>query len=135
MSQSPLILVVDDSREISKVIKVHLEADGYRVIIASSALECVRVARKERPALIILDIMMPGMDGATAAGVMHEEKELKAIPVVFLSALPEDEIQEKVRETGVAGYVAKPFRKQDLLEVVGRCVKSGKLDKFDSSGS
>ena len=67
---------------------------------------------------------MPGMDGATAAGVMREERELKSIPVVLLSALPEDEIQEKVRESGANGYVAKPFRKDVLLEVVGRFVKN-----------
>ena len=128
MSQSPLILVVDDSREAAKAVKVHLDAAGYRVILAANALECVRMARQERPELILLDILMPGMDGATAAGVMREERELKSIPVVLLSALPEDEIQEKVRESGAQGYVAKPFTKDALLEMVSRFSKKGGAD-------
>ena len=134
MSESPLILVVDDSREVARAVKLHLESDGYRVMIASNALEGVGMARKERPALILLDILMPGMDGATAAGVMHEEVELHSIPVVLLSALPEEEIREKVQESGATGYVVKPFKKDDLLEVVHRYAKGGEADPLNPLG-
>ncbi len=128
MNQHPLVLVVDDSREVAMSIKVLLEAADFRVAIASNALECVRLARTERPAVILLDILMPGMDGATVAGVMHDTTELQRIPVVLLSALPEDQIQEKVRESGAEGYVAKPFRKEGLLEMVRRFATGGKAD-------
>ena len=120
MGPAPAILVCDDSRPILQAVEMILKLAGYRVVTASTALEAVGLARQEHPAVILMDVMMPGLGGDFAAGVLHEEPELAGIPVVLLSALPEDELRERVKTTGAAGYITKPFRKHDLLTCVRR---------------
>jgi CheY-like chemotaxis protein len=85
-------------------------------------LDCVAVARRDTPDLIIMDIMMPGMDGATASGLMKDVPEIEGVPVVLLSAMPEDQVKVRAEDAGVAGYLLKPYRKDVLLEVVRRCI-------------
>jgi len=119
---SPLILVCDDTRPIAASLVHMLQAAGYRAQAVHGAMECVNAARKEAPALILMDIMMPGMDGATASELMRETPQLQGIPVVMLSAMSEEQVREKAREAGAVDYLCKPFRKDGLLEVVRRWV-------------
>lgn len=114
----PLILVCDDTANIAGIISLHLQADGYRVALTSTALEAFSLARKEPPALILMDVMMPGMDGAMASELMHNAPGLEGVPVVLVSAMPEDELRNRVQECGVQGHLAKPFTKQTLLDTV-----------------
>jgi CheY-like chemotaxis protein len=117
---APLILVCDDTRNIAQSIAVMLQAEGYRASVASSALEAVGLARKERPSLILMDIMMPGMDGAMASEAMHDLEELRGVPIILLSAIPEDELRARAEECGAQGFLTKPFTKATLLEAVRR---------------
>lgn len=126
MDPAPAILVCDDSRPILQAVSLILKLAGYRVLAASTALEALGLARQERPAVVLMDLMMPGLDGSFAATVLHDEPSLAGIPVVLLSALPEDELREHVESSGAQGYITKPFRKADLLQCVGRWARPAK---------
>ena len=114
----PLVLVCDDTANIANIISLQLQAEGYNVLLTTTALEAFSLARKEAPALILMDVMMPGMDGAMASELMHDAPGLEGVPVVLISAMPEDELRERAQACGVQGYLAKPFTKQTLLDTV-----------------
>ena len=114
----PLILVCDDTANIAQLISYHLQAEGYKVHLTSTALEAFSLARKEPPSLILMDVMMPGMDGAMASELMHDAPGLGGVPVVLVSAMPEDELRDRAQACGVQGYLTKPFTKQTLLDTV-----------------
>jgi CheY-like chemotaxis protein len=120
MESKPFVLVCDDSRAIRESLVVILKHAGYRAAGVDSALDCVAMARKNPPDMIIMDIMMPGMDGATASGLMKDVPEIAGVPVVLLSAMPEDQVKIKAEDAGAAGYLLKPYRKDVLLDCVGR---------------
>jgi CheY-like chemotaxis protein len=122
MSDAPLVLVCDDTRPIAASIVLLLQSAGYRAQPSGDALDAVSIARKDRPALILMDIMMPGLDGATASELMREYPELEGIPIVLLSAMPEEEVRTRAQACGAVGYLLKPFRKGGLLETVRRWV-------------
>lgn len=130
MESKPFVLVCDDNLIISNSLVYMLERAGYRAQAVNAALDCVAIARKDTPALIIMDIMMPGMDGATASGLMKDVPEIEGVPVVLLSAMPEDHVKVCAEDAGAAGYLLKPYRKDVLLEVVRRCIQeSGALQR------
>jgi CheY-like chemotaxis protein len=118
MNDMPLILVVDDDPRIATAIGLALRGSGLRVLTAPDALEGVSLARTTRPSAILMDIMMPGMDGSVAAALMKDCEELRDIPILLVSALPEEELRSRAAEVGAAGWVAKPFRKVDLLRAL-----------------
>jgi CheY-like chemotaxis protein len=120
MSQSPLILVCDDTKPIAASLVFMLQNAGYRAQAASDALECVGLARRQRPDLIIMDIMMPGMDGAMATELMAQYPELEGIPVILLSAMPEEEVRAKAHDAGAVDFILKPWKKDSLLATVRR---------------
>ena len=120
MNQPPLILVCDDTKNIAQSIVYLLQGAGYRAQWAAAALECVHMARKDQPCLILMDIMMPGMDGAMASELMGQYPELSGIPVVLLSAMPEDEVRAKAHDAGAVDFLCKPFKKDTLLGTVRR---------------
>ena len=118
MSAAPKILVCDDTASVGRAVVVLLGTAGYRAQAAASALECVSLARAERPALILMDVMMPGMDGAFAAGIFRDEPELEGIPIVLFSAMPPDELAAAAAEVGAVGWLAKPFKRDELVALV-----------------
>lgn len=122
MSIKPFVLVCDDNEAIGKSIVFFLQRAGYNAQTVDSALDCLAVARQTPPDLIIMDIMMPGMDGAMASGLMRELPGIAEIPIVFLSAMSEEQVKVRALDAGAADYLLKPFRKDLLLEVVRRCV-------------
>jgi len=120
MDRTPFILICDDNRVIGKSIALLLEPAGYRCVAVSTALDCVAVARRTPPDLILMDIMMPGMDGATASELMRDVPGLDRVPVVFVSAMTEDDVRRRTIDAEAADYLLKPFTKLRLLEVVRR---------------
>jgi CheY-like chemotaxis protein len=122
MNQTPLILVCDDAKPIGQTMVRFLKAAGYRAKWAPNALDCVGQARHERPALILMDIMMPGMDGAMVSEIMNQYPELSGIPVILVSAMPEEQVRAKAHDSGAVDYVCKPFKKDTLLSSVRRWV-------------
>jgi CheY-like chemotaxis protein len=118
MNEIPLILVVDDDPRIATAIGLALRSSGLRVLTAPEALEAVSIARTAHPSAILMDVMMPGMEGSVAAALMKDSEELRDIPIILVSALPEEELRSRAAEVGAAGYVSKPFRKVDLLRAL-----------------
>lgn len=112
------ILIADDDPIIIKLLQVNLEMEGYDVVTAHDGQDAVEKAGKEQPDLVILDIMMPRMDGWAARQALLAIPELKAIPVIFLSARAQQADLRKGYEADVAEYITKPFDPVDLLEVV-----------------
>ena len=103
-------LVVDDEEDVRFVAQMSLgRVGGMEVIVASSGEEGVARARSERPDFILLDMMMPGMDGAATFRALRLESDTAAIPVVFLTAKAMTSEVERLKELGAKGVVLKPF--------------------------
>ena len=109
------ILVIDDDEAINELIKVNLELAFYKVITALDGNKGYALAKQELPDLIILDVMMPEVDGYTVAKRIRENEETKDIPIIMLTAL--NMLQNKVQgfNIGVDDYLCKPFEMEELL--------------------
>jgi two-component system, OmpR family, response regulator VicR len=114
------IMVVDDDPSIRKFVQVNLEARGYEVLTASDGEDAIKVAEKENPQLIILDIVMPEMDGFT---VCRKIREWSSIPIVMLSAREGENDKEKCAACGADDYLTKPFILRELLDMVKTLLK------------
>ena len=112
------ILIADDDPVILRLIQVNLELEGYEVLTANNGQEAVDVATTEHPDLVILDIMMPRLDGYQACEQLKSTDSTREIPVIFLSAKAQQGDIDKGRSFGVAAYLTKPFDPTELLEVV-----------------
>ena len=108
------ILVVDDEELLVKGIRFNLQNDGYEVICGSNGLEAVALARENNPDLIILDVMMPEMDGLTACSTI---REFSQVPIILLTAKAEDMDKLIGFDHGADDYITKPF---NILEVKAR---------------
>jgi DNA-binding response OmpR family regulator len=111
-TMSKTILVVDDEPEIVRFVRAYLEDAGYRVVIASEGQEALFVARHEKPDLVILDLMMPGMDGWDFIRRYRQERDT---PIVVLTARVEESDQVQGLELGADDYVTKPFSPRSLV--------------------
>lgn len=120
------ILVVDDDIAINELIKVNLELNGYSVLQAYDGLEGFAIAKQEQPALIILDIMMPDIDGYTVAQRVRMNNELADVPILMLTAL--SQLKDKVKgfDIGVDDYLVKPFEMDELIVRVRALLKRSK---------
>ena len=114
------VLICDDDPVILRLIQVNLELEGYEVLLAHDGEKAIEVAQAGRPDLIILDIMMPRLDGYQTCERLKADDSTKEIPVVFLSAKAQQSDIEKGRTFGVSEYVTKPFDPNDLVDVVER---------------
>jgi CheY-like chemotaxis protein len=113
---APLVLLVDDERAIRTICRVNLEGDGLAVDEAADGGEALEAVKRERPSLVLLDVMMPGVDGWKVAEQLAADEETQDIPVVFLSARAAHEDRLRAQELGAVGYVVKPF---DPVELAG----------------
>jgi CheY-like chemotaxis protein len=116
------ILICDDDPVILRLLQVNLELEGYDVLQAHHGEEALEIAGAEHPDLIILDIMMPRLDGYQTAERLKADDATKEIPIVFVSAKAQQSDIDKGKSYGVAEYLTKPFDPTDLLEIVERLV-------------
>jgi DNA-binding response OmpR family regulator len=117
------VLVVDDDPVIQKLLQVNFELEGYKVITASDGVEGLARARADHPDAIILDIMMPRMNGLDVARALKADVETEAIPVLLLSAKAQASDVAVGMEIGADDYITKPFDPAELLERVGELLK------------
>ena len=108
------ILVVDDEALLVKGIRFNLQSEGYEVVTGSDGLEAVRLVKEEQPDLVILDVMMPNMDGMTACGKIREFSD---VPIILLTAKTDDMDKLMGFDHGADDYITKPF---NILEVKAR---------------
>ena len=111
----PTILIVDDNPNNIKVLAIILKQFNYKIVIAADGVGAVEMVDRVRPDLILLDIMMPVMDGYEACRIIKSKKENVNVPVLFLSALDEKESIVEGFEAGGVDYITKPFNKEELF--------------------
>ena len=114
----PKILVVDDDRVIQQLIEVNLELEGYEVVKASNGEEALAMFASERPDLVILDVMMPKLNGKDVCRKLKSDPETAKTPIIFLSARAQEIDVEAGLELGADAYVTKPFDPSTLLDTV-----------------
>lgn len=107
-----LFLVVDDEQRITTMLRMNLEAEGIRVLTAGTGREALDVIREEMPDLVILDVMMPNMDGYET---LRRLRTASTVPVIMLTAMNNEADRIRGLELGADDYVAKPFSYQELL--------------------
>ena len=119
------ILIADDEENVRRVV-VKMLGDEYVVLEATNGWEAVDTANGQKPDLILMDIMMPKMDGYLACSKIKADQATRHIPIVMLTAVGQ-ELNKKLAHTmGAEGYITKPFAQQDLLDAIYRLVKSAK---------
>jgi two-component system alkaline phosphatase synthesis response regulator PhoP len=128
------ILLVDDEPDILEIISYNLSSEGYQVITAENGVEAVKLAKKQLPQLIILDVMMPEMDGIEACEKMRQMPELSNAVITFLTARGEDYSQLAGFEAGADDYITKPIKPKVLLSKVKALLRRFKepSDEADS---
>jgi two-component system response regulator MtrA len=109
---------VDDEPSIRAICRVNLEGDGLSVLEAKDGVEALEEVRRQRPSLVLLDVMMPGVDGWAVAEQLAADSVTRDIPVVFLSARASHEDRLRAQQLGAVGYVVKPFDPVELAGIV-----------------
>ena len=118
-SRTGRILVVDDQPANLRVVGALLERNGYAVASASNGPDALSAARSAPPDLVLLDMMMPGMDGFELLAALKEEPGMRLVPAIFLTAAQDRELLLRAFEAGAVDYVTKPFIPEELLARVG----------------
>jgi len=118
------ILVVDDEQDIVTIIGKVLKKSGYEVITANEGLECIDKVSEELPDLILLDNIMPNMDGPTVLSKLKASKKTADIPVIMVTALADQEHITGAQKGGAVEYIIKPFDYTVLLEIIAQVLKS-----------
>lgn len=114
------ILVIDDEEYIVRMLELKLKEDGFECISCTTTQDGIKIAREQKPNLIIMDIMMPNINGLEATKILKEDGKTKSIPIIILSAKSMEEDQEKARELGADGFISKPILPQKLLDKIHR---------------
>jgi len=114
------ILVVDDEKELTSLVSLHMKMAGYEVLIASTGEKALDISREEKPDLIILDLMLPKIDGWEVCKQLRQDVATQDIPVIMLTARTQTEDKLKGFEAGVDDYVTKPFSPRELVARVKR---------------
>jgi DNA-binding response OmpR family regulator len=117
------VLVIDDEEYIQHILNFSFAAEGYEVLTASDGEEGVSKARDEKPDVIVMDIMMPKMDGYEACKKLKSDPETKDIPVILLTAKGREADRKLGSEAGADDYVVKPFSPGRLIERVAGIMK------------
>ena len=117
------ILIVDDEPDILEFMQYNLEKEGFEVFLASSGKQAIEVAKHELPDLIILDVMMPGMDGIETCRELRNDARLRDTIIAFLTARNEDYSQIAGFESGADDYIAKPIKPRVLISRIKALLK------------
>jgi type II secretory ATPase GspE/PulE/Tfp pilus assembly ATPase PilB-like protein/DNA-binding response OmpR family regulator len=123
-SERPLILSIDDSRDTLNLIERFLASSGYDVITADSGLMGLEMVAKARPDLILLDVMMPKVDGYQICERLQKKEETAYIPVIFVTALEEEQNKARAFSVGAVDYLVKPIKKDILVDKVRAHMKT-----------
>jgi len=112
--REPLVLVADDDEDIRSLVTFRLERAGYRVVTASDGEQALSLALEHSPALAVLDVMMPRLDGYELTRRLREHEATRSMPVILLTARAQEADVERGFEAGADDYIRKPFSPQEL---------------------
>lgn len=127
------ILAVDDERHIVRLVQVNLERAGYEVVTAFDGKDALEKVASEQPDLVVLDVMMPYMDGFEVLQNLRKNQATRDLPVIMLTAKAQDADVFRGWQSGVDCYLTKPFNPMELISFVKRIFKS--LEEGDGDGS
>jgi len=119
-ARGPRVLVVDDDAVIVRLLEVNFRLDGFQVEVATRGEEAIEKAADLAPDVIVMDVMMPGLDGWAVTERLRADPATASTPVVLLSARVRDDDRSRGYALGIVDYVTKPFDPIDLVEVVRR---------------
>ena len=120
---APKVLLVDDDRLIHRLYQPHLERAGYQMLSAFNGAEAVEVALREQPQLIVMDIMMPEVDGLSAMRELKRDDKTKDVPVIVMTANPHYHLSQMESQwAGAAVFLTKPFGPASLISAIQRVV-------------
>jgi DNA-binding response OmpR family regulator len=122
----PAILVVDDDRKTVDLIRLYLEKDGYRVLVAYDGRRAIEIARNRRPGLIILDLMLPKVDGLDVCRLLRAESN---VPIIMLTAKTTEDDKLEGLDIGADDYVTKPFSPRELVARVRVVLRRGMAEE------
>jgi CheY-like chemotaxis protein len=120
----PLVLVVEDHEDTRFLLRTMLEMRGYRVSEAGDGEEAVRLARRERPRLVIMDATLPRLDGLAATRRIRSDSALEDMPVVFLSGHAQPDFRAAALDAGGTDFLVKPIALEDLASVLERYLRA-----------
>jgi DNA-binding response OmpR family regulator len=119
MTESVRILVADDDPDLLELLRLNLEAEGHTVAVACDGTEVLEMAMAVRPDLLVLDVMMPGLDGLEVTRRLRERPETAALPIVLLTARGSNPEILEGWQSGADYYITKPFELEHLLYFIG----------------
>ena len=108
MIKEKVLLIVDDDPDVVETLKFRLEADNYKIIVAHDGKEALAKARRAMPDLILLDLMLPELDGYKVCRLLKFDEKYKGIPIIMLTARAQEDDNTQGIETGADGYITKP---------------------------
>lgn len=126
------ILLVDDEPDILEIVGYNLSNEGYQVITGANGLQAVKLAKKHKPHLIILDVMMPEMDGIEACEIIRSNKDLENTIITFFTARGEDYSQVAGFDAGADDYITKPIKPKVLISKVKALLRRFKNEETSS---
>jgi CheY-like chemotaxis protein len=116
------ILVIDDDADLGRVVRRVLELEGYDVVLSDDGLRGLAAAQRQRPDAIVLDLMMPVMDGYQVLEQLRNDPRTRDVPVVVLSAVALDETRERVEAGGASAFLTKPFEPDQLSRALSSLI-------------
>lgn len=119
------VLYADDDQEIQRAAKSILSKEGYEPLIAKDGEEALRLSKEQKPDCILLDYLMPGMDGIQVCEALQKDEDTKHIPVIMITAYPNE--KEKALAAGAVDFISKPVERTDLLLRIKSVVKVGHI--------
>jgi len=120
------ILIVDDETQFVDMMQIRLEASGYEVISAHDGKEGLEKTRSEKPDLIVLDLMMPVMDGYTMLKELRKDEQIKDILVILCTAKSHRDDEDNSQKAGADAYIKKPFESHEFLAKIEKLLKKSK---------
>ena len=123
MENSKKILIVDDDKDFLKALTIVLEDKGYSIVAATDGAQALELARTESPNLILLDIMLPGMNGFKVCRFLKFDENYKDIPIIIISAKADQEDKRLGKQMGAELYITKPFENEELLQTIKQLIQ------------
>lgn len=116
------ILLIEDKLDLAETIKLRLEANNYEVLLAADGKQGLDKVRNERPDLVILDLMLPKIEGYQVCRMLKFDKKYKKIPIIILTARAQDSDRQLAEEVGADAYLIKPYEPQVLLTKISELI-------------
>ena len=121
-----IILIVDDEPRIVKLLSMRLKAINYEVFVAHNGVDCMQIAKREVPDLILMDMKMPYKDGIGTFEQLIQLDITRSIPIIFMTAFPTIELKKQVLKMGANGFISKPFTSKEIEQTIAMT-----LDNYD----